>query len=391
MKRADHILILPSWYPTKKYPNNGIFTYNQAKALAQHNPNQTFYILNWGQEELYSSLKNPYKIVINLIRMFKSKSSERNILDNLIEISIPTITFSHKVPLLWIPLYLTVKKVLKKFSNIDFIHCHVVYPAGYIASKFSIPYIITEHMSPFPFPTYLDTTSKLQSHILDTYSSAVTNIAVSNSLKNDMLKYSVPNVQVIPNIVDESSFTLKNQNNKKEKIKLLSIGGLNHQKGFDILLEAFSKMSSEEQSDFHLTIIGTGTEESHLKSLHHTHAPDLFINWIGYIENSELNSFFHNCDFFILTSRSETFGIVYLEALYTGTPVIATKCGGPEEFIDDSNGFLVDNLSSEQVYTVLKNLKNNINNFNSKKIRENAMNEFSAHSISKKISNLYII
>lgn len=47
-------------------------------------------------------------------------------------------------------------------------------------------------------------------------------------------------------------------------------------------------------------------------------------------------------DCFVLPSRSETFGIGFIEAFATGTPVIATRCGGPEDFVNEENGMLVD-------------------------------------------------
>ena len=50
---------------------------------------------------------------------------------------------------------------------------------------------------------------------------------------------------------------------------------------------------------------------------------------------------YKNADAFVLASRSETFGVVLIEALSAGLPVIAARSGGPEDFVDDSNGLLV--------------------------------------------------
>ena len=55
----------------------------------------------------------------------------------------------------------------------------------------------------------------------------------------------------------------------------------------------------------------------------------------------EVSSILAHADIFVLASRKETFGIVYVEAMAKGLPVIATKCGGPEEFVNKENGILV--------------------------------------------------
>ena len=62
---------------------------------------------------------------------------------------------------------------------------------------------------------------------------------------------------------------------------------------------------------------------------------------LGRKGKKEIGSILCNSDVFVLPSRSETFGVVYVEAMMMGLPVIATVCGGPEEFVQKTDGLLV--------------------------------------------------
>ena len=55
----------------------------------------------------------------------------------------------------------------------------------------------------------------------------------------------------------------------------------------------------------------------------------------------EIVKVYEECDCFVLPSAGETFGVVYVEAMAAGLPVIATRCGGPEDFVNEDNGILI--------------------------------------------------
>ena len=72
-----------------------------------------------------------------------------------------------------------------------------------------------------------------------------------------------------------------------------------------------------------------------------------------------------------------------------GLPVIATKCGGPEDFVNRSNGILIKCNNLKALTTALINMKNNISKYNSKEISENIYKHYSANIISEKIIKEY--
>lgn len=132
----------------------------------------------------------------------------------------------------------------------------------------------------------------------------------------------------------------------KIKIKFLFVGRLVYYKGVDILLDAFKHLDNAE-----LDIVGTGDLEDELKS--YTNEYGLFenVHFLGKVEEERLYQAFEECDVFVLPSvaRSEAFGLVQLEAMAYGKPVINTNLssGVPEVSVDGITGLTVEPGNSE--------------------------------------------
>lgn len=121
------------------------------------------------------------------------------------------------------------------------------------------------------------------------------------------------------------------------KINLLAVGRLSHEKGYDLLLQAMTLMSD----DYHLTILGIGPDEDFLLKLSEKLGLQQRVTFKGFQNNPY--PWMKDADLMILSSRYEGFPNVVLEANMCGTPVIAFSCpGGTAEIIlDGVNGFLV--------------------------------------------------
>jgi len=109
------------------------------------------------------------------------------------------------------------------------------------------------------------------------------------------------------------------------KPALLAVGRLSRQKGFDLLLPAFAQLLATAP-DAHLTIAGTGSDESALRALSRTLGIADRVTFRGFVENPY--PLMRAADLYVLSSRYEGFPNVALEALACGTPVIATACPG---------------------------------------------------------------
>ena len=151
------VLIIPSWYPYPQKPNSGRFFLDQAIALSK-NSNYEYAILNWGQYEFQLQIRHPFVAIAKIFNYLTAKTGTRDIAPNLKEIKIPHLTWTSR---LFYGNIRALEKKLRSLSKPDIIHSYVTFPAGFLAlrlaEKWKIPYIISEHSGPFPFPEYIST------------------------------------------------------------------------------------------------------------------------------------------------------------------------------------------------------------------------------------------
>ena len=120
---------------------------------------------------------------------------------------------------------------------------------------------------------------------------------------------------------------------------VLAIGRHVHQKGFDILLNAFAEMNEQE---YDLVIAGDGPERHSLQKLSQTLNLTKRVIFPGRADRETAVALFKGCELFVLPSRHEPFGIVNLEAMAAGKAILATRVGGVPEIIEHGvNGTLI--------------------------------------------------
>ena len=110
---------------------------------------------------------------------------------------------------------------------------------------------------------------------------------------------------------------------------------------------------------------------------------------LGNTSREEVKNLMQMCDVFVLTSKKETFGVVLIEAMSCGKPVISTKSGGPEYIINQNNGILCKN-SIEDISRALYDAKSSIKDFDHKKIRDHVKKSFSPEKFAHKALNDYL-
>jgi glycosyltransferase involved in cell wall biosynthesis len=170
-------------------------------------------------------------------------------------------------------------------------------------------------------------------------------IAQSKYMKNDLIKnFSINSdlIKIIYNPVDIEFINSKKESNKilfdKNKINLLSVGRLSHQKGYDVLLKTISRLDEI----FHLHIVGDGKEKEKLLNLSKELKIKDRIHFLGFQKNPY--RYMSQASLLILSSRYEGLPNVVLEANACGLPVIAYDCpGGTGEIVKNGiNGFLIE-------------------------------------------------
>jgi len=170
-------------------------------------------------------------------------------------------------------------------------------------------------------------------------------LTVSSFSKNELIKYNNKlknRITVIPNCIlnynKQFDFI---SSNKKRPFNLLTVTRLDSSevdKGIHNVLLAISKIK-DKLNNFKYTIIGKGDDRNRLEQIVNKYELNNIVEFLGYVE--DLNSYYKECDAFILTSKKEGFGIVYLEAMQYKKPIIAANFGGSVDVIEDNViGFL---------------------------------------------------
>jgi glycosyltransferase involved in cell wall biosynthesis len=136
----------------------------------------------------------------------------------------------------------------------------------------------------------------------------------------------------------------------------LTYGRYVKKKGFDLLLQAFRRLV-DEGFDAYLTIGGSGPEQSELEHLASQLGVDDRVKVGVWIDN--VSDALDAADVFVLPSLDEPFGIVMLEAMARGVPIVSTRTKGPSEVLDASTAALVEVGSVNGLYEALLDIASN--------------------------------
>lgn len=380
-----NLLILPSWYDTPDNPVRGIFFKEQAQALSEYfkknNIEATITILalqqyNIRESNLYKSIK---KVTLSEENGIKTVRARMFHIPKLEEINLRRGAK-----------YL--KKLISKTQimlgiNFELVHIHSVQFSGiwYALSGLKIPYVITEHSSAF-FRNRIGESEK--KYLPKVFNNSEAVIAVGKGLAEKIQVYSQKKVNVIFNIVRDVPFSNLEHLKREEQFIFFSLGYDIKVKGFDILLTAFSKFLKEEKA---VLILGGLTEEGQKQLEIQAESLGIRQNLVlkGRIPHDEVYKMMEQSNCFVLPSRFETFGIVLAESMYVGRPVIASRTGGPDSFVTENTGLLIEPGNEEQLVNALLEMKKNYSKYNQNDIRQYALETFTGNVICDKIYNIY--
>lgn len=140
---------------------------------------------------------------------------------------------------------------------------------------------------------------------------------------------------------------------KRDRLRLIYAGRINKQKRIDSVIKALSKLKNE--IDFQFTLVGSGPEMDNLKALSDHLEISKYIHFVGQKARNEVSKYMSKSDVFIMLSKGETLGLVYLEAMGQGCLTIGSKGQGIDGIImDDQNGFLCTPEDIDEICQTLR-------------------------------------
>jgi len=262
---------------------------------------------------------------------------------------------------------------LNKKLGLDLVHVHSPFILGLygakVARRYQLPLVFTYHTMYDQYVHYVPVARELARDVTVKYSRHFCNqcdlvIAPSSEVREMVGQHGIQTpVAVIPTGVPLRKFAQGDDEwlrryyqIDKEKLICLFVGRLTKEKNIDFLLKAFREVR-DEQPDAVLVIVATGPLEEELKALTVDLGLELGADVIftGYLSNENLVNAYRGADLFTFGSVTETQGLVLIEAMAAGTPVVAIRAGGVPDMVEhEVDGLLTDYNQREFVEQIIR-------------------------------------
>lgn len=381
-----NVLMMVSWYlPKDGTDHAGNFHYEQAASLSKYCNIMIYYpydrqaerVTHGMEREIYV-WRSPYKLqhkIRNRLYMFRC-----------------------------------MRQIVKTFHP-DLIHAQVATEVGRFAiilgKLYHIPVMVTEHSSVegsgvkyFPSYQYADFVYRYSRY------NACVSEDLTKKLSEIFPKYrfhTIYNGIIDPQEMDESYLT-KTEGEKACKgvasvSTLYRVGGCvnfalvasmydREIKGIPMLLQVMQRIK-QEGLRARLHLVGDGAFRQEFE---HT-ADRLGVSeeciFHGKAEKRELYAILNQMDFLVSASKFESFGCTIAEAMMLGKPVVVTKSGGPESFVIEQTGILVEKEDADALYQGIRDMMTHYSEYRSDEIREYAVGKFDVEKISRKYMRIY--
>lgn len=293
-----------------------------------------------------------------------------------------------------------IQRLIKKIGKPDLLQQHFIfhstpYFTHHIAERFNIPYVLFEH-SPVHSVQHFE--SKFKTFCQPYLTKAVFDDFVKNATARFSRKVQVKGLTTIyghefnsfDGFLPQHFISTRDEIKKKttsEKFTFCCIGTLNENKGTLQLIEAFSKIKM--RSECKLIFCGAGPFLEKANQLITALQLQNCVSILGFISRTEVIENILNSDFVVIASHSETFGNTCIEALAHGIPVVSTKCGGPEDIINEQVGILCEKDSIESLTQALEKAFESKYKFSSDEIKSYFYQKYSEEVYWSKLKVLY--
>jgi len=286
---------------------------------------------------------------------------------------------------------------LRREFPFDLIHANFGYPDGVVAAKlarrYNVPFLITEHASWIP---WMEDYPQARRKAVWAASQCAFHIAVSSYARSTIAHYTgdTDKLRVLPNGVDVSVFKPLQNRSKPKPNQILFVGLMRRVKGIDILLNAMRRLV-DRQPDLKLVFVGGGVyrdyieQEKEFRRMAHELGIEKNIEFAGIKSPEEVANYMRESTLLVLPSRAETFGVVLIEALACGIPVVATKCGGPEDIVNEKVGRLVPKEDANALTEAIAEVIAERDKYDAQQLREYVLQNFSWENIARRMIDLY--
>jgi glycosyltransferase involved in cell wall biosynthesis len=281
-----------------------------------------------------------------------------------------------------------VKGYVNRFGVPDVLHAHVALSAGTVGIRMGRalgrPCVVTEHSSQILRGAVSSVERREAAWV---YREADAVLALSQGLLAAV--GSLARVKfggVVPETVDFEFFTLPRVPRHRTPFTFVSVSNLVMGKRIDLLIRAFARALSARPG-IRLAIVGSGADGPALQRLARECGVEPHVEFAGGLPQVGVRERLWSANALVLSSAFETFGMVLVEALATGIPVIATRCGGPDEIVEPGLGLLVERDDEEALANAMV-LTTELS-YSETVLRERALARFGLGSVAEQVLRVY--
>lgn len=394
------VFIVPSWCPTPDAPLSGTFFVEQAHALALARPGWRVAFCHfdlarsripWRVGQWSRWLRDWARTPTMALNVAPSRLQEYRVWSPYLPRFGHQSKWTHTAAALARQVRHALEDFIERVGKPDILHARAVYPggvaAGLLGREFGIPVALTEHLGPFPPPQLCLADGSVMPLISDAYRAATGHSSDGSALGRQIVRLGLASeVETLPNFLpDDFGALAADPNFSGRPFSFLSVGWPSQAKGTDVLLRAFARMQSRAT----LSVVGSSPDLSIFQAMAIELGIADRVRWLGSVARADMPSVFQNCDAFVLPSQWECFGVVYIEALACGKPLIATRCGGPEDIVMPLNGLLVPVGDASALALAMDYLAGHAQTYDAQALRADFLARFSASAVIDRTEDWY--
>ena len=376
-----HVLVLPKWYPGRPDPQLGDFIRKQMLAVAERHKVSVIYPCP------VKDLENTYEEVLDesagaweLRCYYRPSTLNAAPLRKAVNFFLYRRTVRSGID-----------RLIRERGLPDLIHAHIltrpVWMAWRLSRKWGVPFVSSEQSSVHLDGTWMQKSPVARATDRFLFKQAAALTAVSPHLAAALVKADLGTTHaVVPNVVPGMDRALTPRGPAGHFMMVADL--VDRTKNVSGVLRALATARAQGH-DFKLEIIGDGPDRNMLHALAEQLGIEAQVRWHGRLAHADVLPALASTGTVIINSNFETFSVVTGEALASGKPVIATRCGGPEAFITAQNGMLIPVADDDALTQAMVRIAKDHANYAPATVRESVSHHFSPKAVADGFDAVY--
>jgi glycosyltransferase involved in cell wall biosynthesis len=377
-----HILVIPSWYSSGRGSGGGYFR-DQALALKAAGYRVAILapdIYTWRDlrtGRVGRQLHDNVTVESDGVPIYRRSDFT----------ALPRLPYRN--PLAWTLCGMKLsRRYIAENGRPDLVHAHCCLNAGVLAlainRRYGIPFVVTEHSAGPARPRWWE-----RDLITRVIKRANRCVAVSPHLAGLLQsEYPASSWRYLPNVLGEAFLTAAPAampQDAKFPFVFLCVARMSPEKGHELLVEAFAE-AFRERPTVRLRLVGDGPSRLTIEHACARLGIMAQVDFAGALPADGVRAEMETADAFVLASSIETFGVVVIEALACGLPVVCTASGGPDHLIDLKNGILVPRADGHALSKALAQMQRQAPRYDRAAIRADVVRRYGPDAFARQFA-----